>query len=507
MAANAAAAKTPLNSYQKRLFVFLSVATFFEGYDFFALSQLLPNIRATYGLAPSDGAHLVTVINIGTVLAFLIIRKADDWGRRRVLSLTILGYTLFSFLSGLAPNVYLFAIAQMLARIFLISEWAISMVYAAEEFPAERRGMVIGVIQGFVSFGAITCAGLIPMFLSISSVQVSISDKPQKTTIIDVSEETPGKVKLLLSDPEGVAAGAKGFLLQKDQSKIEGSDFSVTFREPKSKMIEISIDEKMVPQHFDKSFLGVPGGQHWRLVYFAGAIPLLLLAFARRNIKETKRFEETGPVQRLPLTRIFRTPHRKRVLQLALIWGLTYMCTNNAITFWKEFVTDPLPLGRSFTDKQEGTAIMIASLVALPVLFFAGRFIDGVGRRIGATIIFLTTSVAVYLAYTLHSHIGLTIALALGIFGTNAVLSVLNAYTTELFPTDLRGDAFAWSNNLLGRIGYVLSPEIIALVVNDVGWGSAVSFTAIFPLLALLFILWLLPETKGKELEETSSAH
>jgi putative MFS transporter len=31
-----------------------------------------------------------------------------------------------------------------------------------------------------------------------------------------------------------------------------------------------------------------------------------------------------------------------------------------------------------------------------------------------------------------------------------------------------------------------------------------VSATAIFPLFALALILWLLPETRGKELEETA---
>ncbi len=33
------------------------------------------------------------------------------------------------------------------------------MVYAAEEYPADRRGMVIGVIQGYSSAGSIACAG------------------------------------------------------------------------------------------------------------------------------------------------------------------------------------------------------------------------------------------------------------------------------------------------------------------------------------------------------------
>ena len=34
--------KTRLDGYQWRLLAFLSVATFFEGFDFMALSQILP---------------------------------------------------------------------------------------------------------------------------------------------------------------------------------------------------------------------------------------------------------------------------------------------------------------------------------------------------------------------------------------------------------------------------------------------------------------------------------
>jgi putative MFS transporter len=36
------------------------------------------------------------------------------------------------------------------------------------------------------------------------------------------------------------------------------------------------------------------------------------------------------------------------------------------------------------------------------------------------------------------------------------------------------------------------------------GWGLAVSSTALGPLLALVLILMLLPETRGQELEQTS---
>jgi len=35
--------KTPFTPYQRRLFALLGVATFFEGYDILALSQILPS--------------------------------------------------------------------------------------------------------------------------------------------------------------------------------------------------------------------------------------------------------------------------------------------------------------------------------------------------------------------------------------------------------------------------------------------------------------------------------
>jgi hypothetical protein len=63
---------------------------------------------------------------------------------------------------GLVPNVYFRA---HLARIFLLAEFATSMLYAAEEFPAQQRGMVIGVVSACQSLGALTC-GVVPALLA-----------------------------------------------------------------------------------------------------------------------------------------------------------------------------------------------------------------------------------------------------------------------------------------------------------------------------------------------------
>ncbi len=88
--------RAPLTSYQRRLIFFLSVATFFEGYDYFALAQILPTLRAEFNLSQSGAGWLVAVINFGTMIAAILVRRADAWGRRRVLTVTITGYTLAS---------------------------------------------------------------------------------------------------------------------------------------------------------------------------------------------------------------------------------------------------------------------------------------------------------------------------------------------------------------------------------------------------------------------------
>ena len=140
----------------------------------------------------------------------------------------------------------------------------------------------------------------------------------------------------------------------------------------------------------------------------------------------------------------------------------------------------------------------------MPLVFFVGKLLDWIGRKAGAVVIFGLTALGTAGAYTLHGFWPLTAAFALGIFGATAVLPVLTAFTTELFPTALRGDAYAWANNLIGRIGHVASPVLLGVAAEAVGWGLAVRVTAILPILALALILWGLPETANRELEETS---
>src|SRR6185436_533320 len=132
------------------------------------------------------------------------------------------------------------------------------------------------------------------------------------------------------------------------------------------------------------------------------------------------------------------------------------------------------------------------------------KLLDTWGRRPTAVFIYVLLAISVVAAYQLHGFWPLTISLTAAIFTTSAVLAVLNSFTTELFPTDFRSDAFAWTNNMLGRIGYVIAPAIVGWAAGSIGWGRAVSLTAVFVVVALFLIVAWLPETARKELEQTA---
>ncbi len=398
----------PLTRYQRRLFVFLSVACFFEGYDFFALSQLLPNLRHALHLSESQAGLMLTVVNLGTVVAYLLVRMGDQWGRKKLMTVTIIGYTLTTFLTGFATSAVFFALAQFLARVFLIAEWAISMVYAAEEFPAERRGMVIGVIQAASSLGGIVCAGVVP---------------------------------LLLKTPYG-----------------------------------------------------------WRVVYWSALIPLALIAYLRRDLRETQKFLDRRAVGEISqsLLRIWSTPSKTWVLRVSVLWILTYIGTSSAVLYWKEFAVHE----RGFTDAEVSKAITIAALGSMPLAFGAGKLIDLFGRRRGGALIYAVAALGIFGAYTLHSPATLTVALTLGIFGATAVLPVMNAITAELFPTELRADAYAWCNNLLGRIGYVFTPLVIGAAAERLkAHGPVLAVTPVVLVAAVLWMFVMVPETRGRDVD------
>ncbi len=106
-----------------------------------SLRELLPRsgIQATKGNIGVYGGTLFALFLVGWGLAFLWGPIGDKFGRVRTLMLTIVWYSVFTFLSALVTNVWQLAALRLLAGIGIGGEWAMGGTFVAEEWPEKRR--------------------------------------------------------------------------------------------------------------------------------------------------------------------------------------------------------------------------------------------------------------------------------------------------------------------------------------------------------------------------------
>ena len=118
--------------------------------------------RATGGLL---GSLTLAASAAGGVLFGVI---ADRWGRTRALSLSILIYSVFTALCGVAQNVTQLAVFRLFLGIGMGGEWASGAALVSETWPAEHRGKALGLMQSCWAIGyaaaAIVVALILPPF-------------------------------------------------------------------------------------------------------------------------------------------------------------------------------------------------------------------------------------------------------------------------------------------------------------------------------------------------------
>src|SRR5271168_5115946 len=143
----------PFTKRQRRVFWIASTAGFFDQYDRALLSLALKQIQSSLKIAESHLGAMLSVIRLGYLLSLLMTPFADVFGRRRLLLYTIIGYTIFTGASALAPREAYFVACQLVARAFAGAESTVALVILIEEVEAGVRGWAVGYL------GALTAVG------------------------------------------------------------------------------------------------------------------------------------------------------------------------------------------------------------------------------------------------------------------------------------------------------------------------------------------------------------
>jgi MFS family permease len=143
-----------LTRRQWRVLGLVAMASFFEMYDLYLFALALKQIQADLAIPEASLGFLGSLVRCGAFPACVVALVADRVGRRPVLLVTILAYTLFTGATACAPNAQTFVLLQFCARTFAVAETLLAVVVIAEEFDPNVRGWGIGAVGAIQACGA-----------------------------------------------------------------------------------------------------------------------------------------------------------------------------------------------------------------------------------------------------------------------------------------------------------------------------------------------------------------
>lgn len=119
-----------------------------DAFDFFLMVFVLKDIAAEFGTSIEAVTFAILLtLAMRPLGAFVFGRAADRWGRRPVLMVDVLLYSVIEFASGFSPNLTALLVLRAVYGIAMGGEWGVGASLAMETIPAQARGFVSGVLQ------------------------------------------------------------------------------------------------------------------------------------------------------------------------------------------------------------------------------------------------------------------------------------------------------------------------------------------------------------------------
>jgi len=372
----------PLTQRQWRVLGLVSLASMFDQYDISLFGMALPQIQAGLGVAEADVGWLGSILRLGALPALFIALAADRIGRRRALLLTVLGYTVLTGATALAPDPRTYVVLQFRARVCGTAEMLLAVVVISEELDPAARGWRIGAFFAIKSCGVGLAALLLPL-----------------------------------------AAGSP---------------------------------------------------QGWRGLYLVGLAPLLVIAWLRRSLPETARFEARAPADErgiwLPVQRLARAYPGRFAATCAIALAVSLGIAATDLMGAKY-----LQQAHGWSPGQVSLLYIAGGAFAICGAPIAGALSDRFGRR-RLTVVAGVLLVALALGFYNGAGLWLAPLWMAFIFLLVGHETLLSTYGAELFPTSHRSTSA----------------------------GARLVGVTLF---APLVVAFALPETAGRSLEEISPEH
>ena len=240
----------------------------------------------------------------------------------------------------------------------------------------------------------------------------------------------------------------------------------------------------------------------WRVLFFLGLAPALLILFVRRLVGESEvytRSKETlaDSGDKVSVLEIFRPPLLRKTILGGLLGTGAQGGYNAIITWLPTYLRTERHL--SVLDSTGYLVVMIAGSFCG---YMTGAYLaDGIGRR-NTFLFFAVGAMIIVIGYTMvpfGDGAMLILGAPLGFFGAG-VFSAQGAFYAEQFPTRVRGVGQGFTYNVGRGVG-AFFPAIVGFLSGRLGLGLAIGVLAVCGYGLMAVTAYMLPETRGKVLD------
>jgi MFS family permease len=246
----------------------------------------------------------------------------------------------------------------------------------------------------------------------------------------------------------------------------------------------------------------------WRVLFWLGILPGLLILYIRRKVSEPEVYVETRSAQEAQTQEaVERGATSNSLVQIfrSDLLGITAAASLLSIGaqggYYSIFTWLPSYLESERNLNVVGTGSYLASVIIGSFLGYvlSGYLHDLLGRKRTFALYALLSALAIFLYTKIPvgaNQLLVVLGLPLGFFASG-IFSGFGSYLAELFPSRARGAGQGFTYNF-GRAMGAFFPVAIGALSAAIGLAGAIAFGTSAYGLCLLALLFL-PETKGKE--------
>ncbi|MCJ2092023.1 MFS transporter [Methylobacterium sp. J-072] len=439
--------RLPMSRYQRKIFAVIASAWLVDQIDVALLTFLLGSIVVAFGLSPTEAGQLAAMTFAGQLVGNIVAGTASDrFGRKAVFQVTMVVWGLASLAAATAWSLPVLMACRFLIGAGVGGEAPVAQAMVSEIVPAPVRGKYIAILEGFWAVGYVL-SGAISFFVlpylgwRWAFVVVGLLS----LVVLAVRRNMPESPRWLAE--AGRHAEAEAVMATMERA------------------VERATGRPLPP-----------------------VTPQIAAAVA-----------ETAPAPRLSaVATLFAPAYRMRTVMAFGLWFFA-LIGFFGLNSWIAVLLKE----RGFSIVGSVGFVTLITLGGIPGFATAAVLLERIGRKPTTALFLICAAAAAWLYGNAAGETWLFVSGFVMQFFMFGMWSCLYAYTPELYPTRARATGAGFAS-AFGRIGAILGPMIVPVLVRDYGPATAFQVGAGGFLIAALLVLTLGVETRGKVLEAVS---